>query len=125
MSPKIYFAKTSAIESFDSIFMNKNIRDAIYNQLDTNYARSVFPDIFIDDLIKTLRNGYNTFLIPQSCKSKLVNSQMFKILTRKYKRRFSKYDIPISALSLRAYIVVRMNAILSSDSKALSRLPRN
>ena len=123
MSPKIKFAKRPAIERFDSIFIRKDIKRAIYDELNTSYARSLLPDVFLNYLIRRLRKENESFSFFRSCERKVTNCSLFRRMIRQYNRRFGKYEIPLSALSLRAYIVVRMNAILSSDAKGLNRLP--
>lgn len=120
MSPKIEFAKRSAIEPFDSIFMRKDIKRIIHDELNTSYARSLLPDILVNYLIKGLRNGNDRSSTFSSYKKKVTNSSLFQIAIRKYNRRFRKYEIPFSAMSLRAYIIVKMTSVLSSDAKVLT-----
>jgi len=119
MSPKIEFAKRAAIEPSKDVLKTQKVVNLISNELSTNYARALLSERLIEfilenievssDLSKKSENSLRVLikhLIPKSLKNILRNTVM---------KRYINYNI----LAFRAYIICKMNQILSSDAVAL------
>jgi len=124
MSPKIRFAENVAIAKQRNILRLKKIVNFIYDELNTNYAKTLLSDEFLQYIFKYIEISDSVFnkkpfkskmkyFIPLSLRNILRNS------IKKQTTNTEKLLIDYNILAFRAYIICSMNRILSSDANAL------
>lgn len=112
ISPKIGFAKRPAIANPANILRGQQVRDFLYNELNTTYARTLLSDKFITHILENL-NGWH---FAKSLK-RILNAAAIKLLNDTVKMLQIDYYV----LALRAYMICKMNQLLFEDSCVLKQ----
>ncbi len=119
ISPKIDIAKYPALESRKDIFKSKRVIELLKEELSSNYVDSILPKEFINYIFDHLeifeetnrrknRSLLNTIKnkMPQRLKNILLNTILGQ-------------SIDFNSVAFRAYIICRMNKMLTKDAKSL------
>jgi hypothetical protein len=118
MSPKVPFATRHAEALLPNSVKQKRVVDLIKKELESDFAKEIFSEEFLNQIIKNLRiaddqksNEAKPFSI------KLLLKQILPVSIKNYlkDRASSKLSIDYNLLGFRAFIILRMNKLLKKQ----------
>lgn len=118
ISPKIPFAKRSAIANDSDILRQKEVVKFLKEQLSADYAKEIFPADFLNKVLNDIKTE-------KSNKENSVNGFSLRVLIRRFipaplKRLIranlsSLNSIDSNVLAFRIFIIVKMKSMLEKD----------
>lgn len=128
MCPHIKFAEHLGTAERSSILKLDQVLNLIYNELNTTYAKTLLPDTFVDYILNKIKIYNHVSTKEKHSLRDLLNPVESR--TSKDKRSISKdcykkQNLDYNFLAFRAYIICRMNKILSADAMALAQDRQN
>ena len=121
MSPRIRFAKYEATASSEDILKTESIVNLMSNELNTTYARTLLSDKLIDYILENIKVVDVVSRNNRKSLKTIIKHSLPVSLKNIIKNIFLKQKIDYNILAFRAYIICKMNQILSTDSSALNR----
>lgn len=120
ISPKIPYAKYSAIAQSKNILKSKEVVENILKALNTKLAEHLLPQELLGYIKSNMKN-IEAHASTYQKKSRAVKETLRRILGKQVKRLVKNYviksNLDVNILAFRAYIIVRMHEILLSDLK--------
>jgi hypothetical protein len=118
MSPDIPFAENVAIENINSILRRPSLVAHLFETLDTNEARYLLTDELVDFVLRNMKMNHGTRAIPKRIIPPALKGVAPPRLRKFIHRAITPNVLDPNVLAFRAYIIHKMNSILSQDAQA-------
>ncbi len=119
LNPNIGFARYPAIASQGNVLRTKEAVNLISHELKTDHARGLLPDGFVQYLLERIRVSDGLRHRRRSLRER-IQALIPAGIRNMLRRTFFKPRIDHNLLAFRAYIICRMNRILSEDADCLN-----
>jgi asparagine synthetase B (glutamine-hydrolysing) len=117
MSPQINFATQRADASPSNILMENQFVNLLKNELGSIDAKSLFPDDFLDFILKGIRSESRVAAkkVDSSSLKTRINKLVPPFIKNFLREKYLLHSIDPNVLAFRVFLITRMNNILKND----------
>lgn len=119
ISPKIGFAKYEAIKDPKYIFKSQEFVNLIMQELNTSNAKALLSEKLIEYILKNIKKSNETSFTIKNALIEFLTPYIPWNIQNILRNTVMKPQMDFNVLAFRAYIICRMNRILSEDANAL------